>query len=240
MKDGFKALMSVAAVALLCASVAAQAASPPAKPAAAAPQQNDKLAIENEAALPKTFAHNPYSILLKATGVSVPPLQWKLESGKLPPGVELKDNGFLVGTPQHSGIYQFVISVSDNANPRHAVQRQFTLEVQDALMLVWKTQPHVNGNRIEGNVEISNVTGDDMDLTFVVLAVAEDGRATAIGYQHFPLKHGTFAQRIDFGQTLPHGAYVVHADAVGEVASSNAIYRQRLQTPNTLQVALGP
>jgi len=33
---------------------------------------------------------------------------------------------------------------------------------------------------------------------------------------------------------------VVHADAVGEVAEKNQIYRARLQTPGPLQVAVGP
>jgi hypothetical protein len=45
---------------------------------------------------------------------------------------------------------------------------------------------------------------------------------------------------IPFGDTLPSGAYVVHADAVGEVAEKNQIYRARLQTPGPLQVAVGP
>jgi len=39
---------------------------------------------------------------------------------------------------------------------------------------------------------------------------------------------------------LPPGPYVVHADAVGEVAEKNQIYRARLQTPGPLQVAVGP
>ena len=49
---------------------------------------------------------------------------------------------------------------------------------------------HVNANRIEGSVEVSNATVDDLDLTFDVKAVAEDGQATEIGYQRFPLTEG--------------------------------------------------
>ena len=36
----------------------------------------------------------------------------------------------------------------------------------------------MNVNRIEGSGEVSNTTAEDMDLTFDVKAVAENGRAT--------------------------------------------------------------
>ena len=42
------------------------------------------------------------------------------------------------------------------------------------------------GPASEGSVEVTNTTVDDMDLTFDVKAVAENGRATEIGYQRFP------------------------------------------------------
>jgi hypothetical protein len=38
---------------------------------------------------------------------------------------------------------------------------------------------------------------------------------------------------------LPSGAYIVHVDVVGEVASKNRIYRQPLQTA-PLRVTVGP
>ncbi len=62
----------------------------------------------------------------------------------------------------------------------------------------------------------------------------------AIGYEHFPLKAGTINFQIPFGNTLPHGAYVIHADAIAEIPTRNAILRQRLQTPQPLQVTQGP
>jgi hypothetical protein len=108
------------------------------------------------------------------------------------------------------------------------------------MVLSWKNPAHVNGNRIEGSAEISNTTPDDIDLTFIVLAVPENGRAVAIGYQHFLLRRGTVGQELLFGETLPRGGYVVHVDAVGEVPARNIIYRERMQTPSMLQVAVGP
>ena len=108
------------------------------------------------------------------------------------------------------------------------------------MLMVWKKYALVAGNRVDGSVVVSNSTEDDFDLTFVVLAVAENGRATAIGYQHFPLKSGVDSLEIPFGETLPKGAYVLHVDAVAEVPAKDQIYRSRLQTKEKLQVTVGP
>jgi hypothetical protein len=107
-------------------------------------------------------------------------------------------------------------------------------------MLNWKSPARVNGNRIEGSVQVSNTTPDDIDLTYIVMAVALNGRATAIGYQHFLLPRGTTGKDLPFGDTLPHGGYVVHVDVVGEVPPKNLIYRERMETPGPLQVIVGP
>jgi hypothetical protein len=46
--------------------------------------------------------------------------------------------------------------------------------------------------------------------------------------------------QIPFGQTLPAGNYVVHADAVAEIPSRNRILRRLLETPAPLPVTQGP
>jgi hypothetical protein len=89
-------------------------------------------------------------------------------------------------------------------------------------------------------VLVSNGSKNTFDLTVVIVAVAENGRATAIGYEHFPLKAGATNVQISFGNTLPSGGYVIHADAIAEVPSRNSILRQRLQSPQPLQVVQGP
>jgi hypothetical protein len=114
------------------------------------------------------------------------------------------------------------------------------LRVVAALSMQWKMPAHVTGSRIDGSVEVSNSTPDDFDFTFVALAVNENGRATAIGYQRFPLKKGTTDFEIPFGETVARGSYVVHVDGIGEVAEENQIHRARLQTPVPLQVVAGP
>ncbi len=89
-------------------------------------------------------------------------------------------------------------------------------------------------------VEVSNGSKDVFDLTVVIVAVADNGRATAIGYQRFPLNPGANNVPITFGNTLPPGPYVVHVDAIAEIAARNSILRRRLQTPQPLQIVGEP
>jgi hypothetical protein len=207
--------------------------------AAARPQSEPELTIQNDVELPDAYPRMPYEYRFHARG-GVPVLQWRVEKGALPPGMKLEDDGRLQGAPEHRGEFQFTISVRDGSNPQQAVQKGFTLHVVSAFALSWKVPAHVNGNRIEGSVEVSNATPEDIDLTFIVMAIAANGRATAIGYQHLVLGRGTIGKELPFGETLPRGGYVVNVDAVGEVAARNLIYRERMQTPSALQVAVGP
>lgn len=197
------------------------------------------LIIEIDSQLPETYPHASYEVRLHAHA-GTPPLHWRVEKGALPPGLKLDDDGLLHGSPEHTGEFQFTVSVTDSGQPPRSVQKSFVLRVHSAMALSWRNPAHVNGNRIEGSAEISNTTPDDIDLTFIVLAVPENGRAVAIGYQHFVLRRGTVGQELPFGETLPRGGYVVHVDAVGEVPARNIIYRERMQTPSMLQVAVGP
>jgi hypothetical protein len=218
----------------------AVAASPDQATAGQAPaDEGNGLLIEPEK-LPETYPQEPYSVKLFAKGDYVPVLQWRLESGALPPGINLDQNGELRGAAERAGEFEFVAAVRDGGQPQQAVQKVFVIKVVEAIKLEWKVPAHVTANRIDGSVAVSNTPRDDMDLTFDVKAVAENGRATEIGYQHFPLKKGTVGMMLPFGETLPHGGYVIYVNVVGEVAKRNAIYRQRMQTPGPLQVVVGP
>jgi len=201
--------------------------------------KNDGLVIEPEE-LPSTYPHGPYQVNFRARGNYVPVLHWRVESGALPPGIKLDDDGLLRGEAERAGDFQFVVAVRDGGKPQQAVQKGFAIKVVEGITVTWKVPAHVTANRIDGSVQVSNSTADDIDLTFDVKAVAENGRATEIGYQHFPLKKGTMEMTLPFGETLPHGAYVVYVNVVGEVAKRNAIYRERMQTPAALQVVVGP
>jgi hypothetical protein len=206
---------------------------------AAKPTEDNGLVIE-PTELANTYPRGQYHVQFQGRGNYVPVLHWRVQSGTLPTGIRLEDNGLLHGEAERAGEFQFVVSVKDGGQPQQAVQREFSIKVVEAITLVWKVPAHVNVNRIEGSVEVSNTTADDIDLTFDVKAVADNGRATEIGYQHFPLKRGTIGMALPFGETLPHGDYVVYVNVNGEVAKRNAIYKEQLQTPAALQVVVGP
>jgi hypothetical protein len=198
------------------------------------------LVIENDTDLPDTHPHANYQLRFQVRGRSSGGLHWKLEKGAIPTGLKLEEDGLLHGQPERTGEFQFTLSVWEGGHRDDAVQKGFTLRVRSALMLNWKNYAQVRGNRIDGSAEVSNTTPDDIDLTFIVIALPPNGRAVAIGYQHFVLKHGVTDRELPFGDTLPHGGYVVRVDAVGEVAAKNVIYREYLQTGSALQVTVGP
>jgi len=188
--------------------------------------------------LPPMVAGEQVTVRLKATG-GAPPYRWSADI-PLPDGLTLSYDGVLSGRPVKSGPLTVTVILADSGHPSHMVQKSFQAAITAALELEWLDPPTVRNDRIDGSVRVSNGSHDEYDLTVVVEAVAENGRATAIGYQHFPLKPGTLNFRITFGNTLPNGAYVVHADAVAEIPARKNILRQRLQTPHPLRIVTGP
>lgn len=189
--------------------------------------------------LPTASPHHQYKFQFQAHG-GIPPVKYSLAGSALPTGMNLSEDGLLTGAPSSIGEFHFTVSVTDSSRPPQTATRAFVLRVVAPMLMQWKRYAKVSGNRVDGSVEVSNSTEDDFDFTFIVLAVAENGRATAIGYQHFPLKSGVDSFEIAFGDTLPKGLYVVHVDAVAEVPPKDAIYRARLQTKERLPVTVGP
>jgi hypothetical protein len=165
---------------------------------------------------------------LHAAG-GVPPYHWRVINGGLPHGMRLEGDT-IAGTPDERGGY-FVLEVRDSNNPPAQTQKPVALLVEIPFSADWNRKAQVNGQRIDGTVKVSNRTGRDFDLTFVVLAVNDIGRATAIGYQHFPLKANTRDFSLPFGDNLAPGNYVVNVDLVAEEPVSNKIFRTRLVTP---------
>jgi hypothetical protein len=211
---------------------------PAAIPAWSQSASASNLAVE-AASLPNAAPHHPYRFEFRTLN-GIPPLKWTVIDGDVPAGLQLSEDGVLAGRPIAAGQFRFLVQVTDSSRPPQTAKRSVDLRVVPPLLLEWKNYAKVSGNRIDGTVVVSNGTEDDFDFTIVVLAVADNGRATAIGYQHFPLKTGATSFEIPFGETLPRGAYVVHVDAIAEVPPKDAIYRARLQTRDPLQVAVGP
>jgi len=240
-RHGIGRLAAAAGLLLLAPTVASAQTDGQSVPNPPDTGDENRLSIQTDSALPDTYLHANYQVRLSAVG-GVPALYWEptKDKGMLPPGIKLEHDGLLHGAAEQPGEYQFTVSVRDTGQPQQAVEKRFLIRVRAAFTLNWKSPAHVTGRRIEGSVEVSNATPDDIDLTFIVLAVASNGRATAIGYQHFPLQPGTLAKELPFGDTLPRGGYVVHVDAVGEVAAKKLIYRERMQTSGPLQVTIEP
>jgi Putative Ig domain len=188
--------------------------------------------------IPKGYVGQHYEARMTAQG-GITPLKWIVSEGALPAGMSLHQEGVLVGVPSEVGEFKFTVTVSDSGNPAFQRQQQLVLVVVAPMLLQWGKYPAVNGGRVEGSVLVSNQTEGDFDLTVVVVAVNEDGRATALGYQHFPVKKETTAQEIPFGENLPQGSYQINADAVAESAPVT-IYRARLVPKERFAVVVGP
>jgi len=188
--------------------------------------------------LPKASLWQPYNFRLKAEG-GIEPYHWTIASGSLPHGFALNPSGELKGTIEELGQVEFTAAVIDSDRPPKQQRRNFMLSVDTPLIAAWGRKAQVNGMRIDGSLKVSNRTGRDFDLTVIVLAVNDIGRATAIGYQHFPLKQNTRDMEIPFGDTLSPGSYAVNVDVVGEEPVSNRIFRARLVTGKE-QVTQGP
>ena len=196
------------------------------------------LSVVNEP-MPSMEAGVEFHVLLHATG-GAPPYVWSVASGDLPDGVTLTPEGLLGGRPTAPGAFLVTLKVEDSGHPPHTINKDFRLDVAASLLLEWLQSPKVRDNRIDGSVQVSNGSHDTYDLTVIIVAVADNGRATAIGYEHFPLKAGSTNVQISFGSTMPNGVYVIHADAIAEIPRRKVILRQRLQTPQALQIMQGP
>jgi hypothetical protein len=179
--------------------------------------------------LPKAMLWAPYRFQLEAAG-GIEPYRWRIEAGPMPRGVKLDGHGELSGEPQETGQFDLTVVANDSSEPPVRFKKRLSLAIEVPLTAEWGRRAEVSGNRIDGSVKVSNRTGRSFDLTVVVLAVNDIGRATAIGYQHFDLKKDTRDQEIPFGETLSPGNYAVNVDVVGEEPISNRIFRARLVT----------
>jgi hypothetical protein len=195
--------------------------------------------VVQTSSLPKAYVKQPYEIPLAAKG-GILPLKWELTDGALPAGLNLRRDGTLTGAPADTGQFRFTVKVTDSGNPAFERKQELVLLVVAPLLVQWGRYPAISGRRVEGSVKVSNQTEQNFDLTVIVVAVNEDGRATAVGYQRFELKKGTADFEIPFAENLAHGAYELNLDAVAEVAATNSIYRARLVPKEKLQVREGP
>ena len=197
--------------------------------------QQSEVVITTSAA-PSAIAGKNFTFSLVATGGSAP-YSWHLVDGQLPPGLRLHPHsGAISGVPATAGEYHFTVAVADSGAPPLEVQRAMTIIVIAGLSIDWKEHPKVQGNTLSGSVVVTNHTGQDFDLTVVVVGVNSIGRATTLGYQHFMLTAEKSSPVIPFGSSPGPGSYVVHADAAAHHPGGHHIYRARKQTSETLAI----
>jgi hypothetical protein len=185
--------------------------------------------------LPKGIAGSTYQTAIVATGAA-PPYAWQLVDGKLPTGLKLSaSRGTIAGAPSSPGDYKFTVAVTDSGVPAQRIVKTYLITVTAALTIEWKSGPAVHDQQLEGSMVVTNLADQDVVITVIVMAVNQIGRATALGYQEFTMRAGA-EQVIPFGSSPGPGTYIVHADAVAEVARTNSIYRARKQTAQQLVI----
>jgi hypothetical protein len=179
--------------------------------------------------LPRGTRAARYRFAFSAVG-GTQPFRWEIVEGGLPPGVQLDPySGGLAGSPTEAGLFRFVLRVSDSGSPPQSARRTFSINVVAPLEITWADPPRVREGGIFGSVRVFNGTRDHLDLTVLVVAVNEYGKAFALGYHRFIIKAGEETRNLQFGFTLPKGTYTVHADAVAEFERTVTIHRTRLQ-----------
>jgi hypothetical protein len=83
-----------------------------------------------QASISTNNAGNPYNFQLSATG-GTPPYTWSLptNSPALPPGLGLSATGDISGVPTATGIYDFIVEVTDSSVLSLTNQRNFSIQV---------------------------------------------------------------------------------------------------------------
>lgn len=196
--------------------------------------------VINQQTAPPAYLGQKFTWRLTASG-GTPPYTWQITSGRLPSKLSLDaSSGMITGMPAEVGQYFISVAVTDSSSPPLEARSNFTITVTSPsnpspLTLDWKQPPRIQGAAIQGSVEVANHADEAFDLTVIVLAVNEIGRATALGYQHFVMP-SQGSQVIPFGATPGPGKYVIHADAVAEIARTDSIYRARKETKDPLNV----
>ncbi len=177
-----------------------------------------------------------YTLPLQATG-GTSPYSWQLVQGEMPPGLKLHPHtGKITGVPTVPGDYRFTIGAADESIPKLRAQRDLVIHVIAGLTVDWKEPPAVHGNSISGSAVVTNATGVDFDLTVVIVAVNQIGRATTLGYQHFNLPAQSTSPVIPFGSSPGAGTYYVRVDAVAHQPSHHYVYRANKQTSDSIKV----
>ena len=179
--------------------------------------------------LPVPAAGQRYFVQLTAVG-GKKPYVWAILGQPLPDGLTLDpQRGTIAGRPRTNDEFTVVIQVADSSEPPLTVTKQLVVGDSAPLAVRWMGSPQVSQSNLVGAVRVANSSLENVDTTVIVVAVNEIGKAFALRYEHFMLPPGAESPDLKFDVFVPNGQYTLHVDAVGEVASKHAIYRDRRQ-----------
>jgi hypothetical protein len=168
-----------------------------------------------------------YKVELKAVGGKLP-YNWTILQQPLPTDLSLDStSGIISGKPQSDTQFSVLVKVSDSSEPPLTTTRLLVSNAGPLLVIRWTDRPHISLDHVAGAVRVKNGSKDTVDLTIIVVAVNEYGKAFALRYEHLMLTKGMETPDLKFDSSLPLGQYTLHADAVGEVPARNVIYRDR-------------
>ncbi len=132
----------------------------------------------DEAVLPHAVATRDYRTQLPGAP-DARSANWRVVQGKLPEGVRLDGNtGVLAGRPTASGEFHFAVQITVPGAVR-PVMRTLRLVVAGLLNIAWQQPAAKRGDGIFGEVLVTSYSADPVDLTVIIVAVNETGRATA-------------------------------------------------------------
>jgi hypothetical protein len=131
--------------------------------------------------------------------------------------------------PSEIGDFHFVLAITDSGAPPAVAQGEFALRILPALAIQWKA-PQVEGTTISGRLTVMNYTAASLQATVIVVAVNESGKAFVLGYEQLTVAARSQGGPVLFASALPFGSYVVHADTIADIPSTQLIYRARLQS----------
>jgi hypothetical protein len=177
--------------------------------------------------LPLPVAGEKYETTVKAVGGKLP-YHWSIPVASLPPNLVLDEaTGVISGIPDSSDEFSVLLQVADSSDPPLTITKLLVASSGAPLTVRWTAVPHVTLSNISGAVRVANGSKDQVDMTVIVVAVNEIGKAFSLRYEHLPLDQGRETPDLAFNVSVPPGHYDVHVDAVGEVAAKKAIYRDR-------------
>ena len=91
--------------------------------------QTEHLSIETTSLLPGATVGRAYKELLRASG-GTPPYKWNA-AGTLPPGLKVKENGEISGTPTAVGPFSFTVQVrsKESVQPSNPISKTLSIKV---------------------------------------------------------------------------------------------------------------